>query len=43
MLASATISYFHDPSGRGMASVILAVSGMSLLGWFGFRMSGERR
>ena len=43
MLASATISYFHDPNGRAMAWVILAVSGMSLLGWFCFRLCGERR
>lgn len=43
MLASATISYFHDPNGRAMAWVILAVSAMSLLGWFCFRLCGERR
>lgn len=43
MLASATISYFHEPNGRVMAWVILAVSAMSLLGWFCFRLCGERR
>lgn len=43
MLASATISYFHGPNGRAMAWVILVVSGISLFGWFVFRVCGERR
>ena len=43
MLASATISYFHDPTGKVMAWVILAVSAISWLGWFGFRLCQERR
>lgn len=42
MLASATISYFHSPTGRAMAWVILVVSGVSLLGWFMFRVCGHR-
>ena len=41
MWASATISYFHDPTGRAMAWVILAVSGISLLGWLGARHFGK--
>ena len=43
MLASATVSYVHSPDGRGMAWVIVVVSGFSLLGWLGFRRYGERR
>lgn len=42
MLASATISYLHDPSGRAMALVILAASAMSVMGWFGFRLFEAR-
>lgn len=42
MLASATISYFHSPTGQAMAWVILVVSGVSLLGWFMFRVCGHR-
>lgn len=42
MLASATISYFHSPNGQAMAWVILVVSGVSLLGWFMFRVCGHR-
>lgn len=43
MLASATVSYVHSPDGRGMAWVIVVVSGFALLGWLGFRRYGERR
>lgn len=43
MLASATISYLHDPSGRSMAGVILVVSGISLFGWFTCRLSDRGR
>ena len=37
MLASATISYLRDPSGRAMALVILVASALSVVGWFVFR------
>lgn len=37
MLASAAVSYFHDPAGRAMAWVILVVSSMSVAGWLLFR------
>lgn len=43
MLASATISYLHDPSGKAMASVILVVSGLSLGGWILSRLAGGGR
>ena len=43
MLASATVSYVHSPDGRGMAWVIVVVSGFALLGWLVFRRYGERR
>lgn len=37
MLASAAVSYLHDPAGRAMAWVILAVSLMAVAGWLLFR------
>lgn len=37
VLASAAVSYLHDPAGRAMAWVILAVSLMAVAGWLLFR------